>query len=60
MFGRKHKIKVIYKSGAVQVIRCDTFSVKHAPGKITELSWENAKPTPLFIGVDEVAAVYEL
>ena len=59
-FLRKHKVKVIYKSGATQIIYCDKFGVTHAPGRITELSWENAKPTPLFIGVDEIAAVYEL
>jgi len=61
MFGRRHKIKIIYKSGATQVLNCTAFRVtRAAEGGITAVSWENAKPAPLVIGVDEIAAVYEL
>lgn len=54
------RIRIIYKSGAEQVIRCDNFKVTMRGGQISKLTWENAKPRPLFIGVDDVAAVYDL
>lgn len=54
------RVRVIYKSGADQIIKCDSFKVTMLGGAISKLTWENAKPRPLFIGVDDVAAVYDL
>lgn len=57
----RHKVRVIYKSGVVQDIRCDQFKVTFsAMGGLARITWDNAHPSPLFVGVDHIAAVYEL
>lgn len=56
----KHKVRIIYKSGVVQDVKCDDFKVSLGNGGLSRVTWDNAKPRPLYIGVDEIAAVYEL
>ena len=56
----KATVRVIYKSGAQVDIKCDSFTVTRVDGAIEKVRWVNAKPTPLHVGVEEIAAVYEL
>ena len=58
MTGR-HRITVIYKSGATIDLTCEDFSVRQAGGTITQLAWDDPEPRPLHIGVDDVAAVWD-
>lgn len=55
------KVRIIYKSGAVQDIRCKNFTVTTSGlGAISAVKWDTPKPRPLHIGVDQIAAVYVL
>lgn len=54
-------VRIIYKSGAVQDVECENFTVLFSPAKgLTRIEWENARPRPLFLGIDDIAAVYEM
>lgn len=56
---RRHKVTVIYESGAKVTTRCKNFTVDHSPGRgIIELGWDKARPKPLAIGIDHVVAVW--
>lgn len=58
---KRYKVRVIYKSGYAIDLECERFVCEHnSQGKLSKLTWHNARPDPLFIGVDEVAAIYEL
>lgn len=54
------KILIIYKSGAQLEVKCDSITVTHQGPTITAIRWENMKPSPLHLGVDDIAAVFEL
>lgn len=51
------KIRIVYKSGYTHDFNCKSFSIKR-----DEVSWESADPTagPILIGLDEIAAVWQL
>lgn len=53
---RPYKVKVLYKSGNSVTFRCKDFTI------IPEVraKWEDAKPGIIFLGLDEIEAVYEL
>lgn len=54
-------VRIIYKSGAQIDINCDSFTTtSNVLGVLTRLEWENARPKPQFLGIDEVAAIWEL
>lgn len=57
---RDVRIRVIYKSGAVQEFDCTSFTVRKALGGTREVIWENAIPKPLEFGLDEVAAMWRV
>lgn len=57
---RKHKVRVIYKSGATIDVRCNGFKVRTKGGRITELEWSDLTPNPLHVGVDDIAAVWQV
>lgn len=58
LWRRTARVKLIYKSGAVQHLRCNWFKVTRDGGTITTLEWKNPLPEPLHAGVDDLAAVY--
>ena len=53
------KITVLYKSGAKVTIKCESFTCFRRGGELTKIEWDSPQPKPLFIGVDNIAAVYE-
>lgn len=53
-------VRIIYKSGATIDLECDRFDVERSLGGGFAVEWEGAKPAPLLIGVDEIAAVFWL
>jgi hypothetical protein len=55
----KYKLRILYKSGNSQEIECTDFTIK-GPSNAREITWENAEPRPLLLGVDDVEAVYQL
>jgi hypothetical protein len=63
IFTKTHKVRIIYKSGHVETLKgVKSFKVKYnAKGDLTEVTWEIVgKPRPLHVGINEIAAVYEL
>lgn len=54
----RHKITVIYKSGARQTFYCKDFTAKMRNGEVHEVSWEKASPVPMYFGVNDVAAIW--
>jgi hypothetical protein len=60
-FKKRPVIRIIYKSGAIQDFSCKSFTVnKTGMGGFKGLEWEGAIPNPMMIGVDDIAAVYQL
>ncbi len=57
------KITVVYKSGAKVTFDCEKIKVTHGlDGDVRSMTWEQkkeAKVKPLFIGLNDIAAVYE-
>jgi len=53
-------VTVIYKSGAKVRIKCESFKLTYNPADgLRSATWVKAKPEPLFIGLDDIAAIYE-
>ena len=59
---RRHKVIVVYKSGAKIKVRCKSFTVTRDPiaREVREVTWIKAKPKPLLAGIDEIAAVWQV
>jgi len=58
---RKHVARIVYKSGHEVFVRCEEFSVKrNGFNGALEVSWKNAKPEPLMIGVDDIESVWKI
>ena len=58
---RKHKIRIIYKSGVTQDFECNEFSAnKNVYGELSSLTWKDATPDPMFISVANVESVWQL
>ena len=52
------KIRIVYKSGYVHDFEVYSFTIKNG-----EYSWRSADPlnnTPIALGVDDIAAVYQI
>jgi len=60
MFDQRVKIRIIYKSGYVQEVTAKSMTVKRYPGGSKDIEWDSMDPKPLLLGVDEIAAIYEL
>ena len=61
IFKRKHKVRIVYKSGVVQDVRCKEFTVRwNQVDGIHTVKWEGCEPHPMYLGVDEIAAIYKL
>lgn len=58
-----YRVRVIYKSGAVQDADAWVFKVDKSPlsGELHSVTWDYpAKVQPLFMGVNEIAAVWQI
>lgn len=55
---RRHQATVVYRNGVVLKFWCSELTVRRTMGSISGLEWDRAKPRPLHIGVDEIAAVW--
>jgi hypothetical protein len=53
-------IKIAYKTGNVQYLKCDSFNVERISAELSKLSWENAEPKPLFVGLDDIESIFEV
>lgn len=55
------RVQVNYKSGAFMVTEVDEFTVtrNQTTGNLSA-EWENAKPRPLLLGLDDVESIWEL
>lgn len=54
------KIRIVYKSGYVQDIKCESFKIRKTGSVLTNVEWSKAVPDPMVLGVDEIAAIFEL
>lgn len=54
------RVRINYKSGISMEIECDNFGVKRLSGRDLSITWENAVPRPLLIGVDDIESVWEV
>jgi hypothetical protein len=59
MTSRPYKVLVVYKSGAQVKFKCSEFTIDIKAGT-RSVTWKDAKPNPLMIGVDEIAAVWDI
>jgi len=57
---RRHKVVVIYKSGARVQLKTDKFELTKEGGRLVSVDWGNARPRPMLFGIDEIAAIYEV
>ena len=57
---RPVRVRIIYRSGAEQHFRCSRFTLSRSrlDGALTGAKWENARPDPMLIGVDDIVAVW--
>lgn len=62
LFHRKSIVRIIYKSGVVQDIKCTKFTIKKDfEGALTFVEWTNdAYPNPMAIGISNIEAIYQL
>lgn len=56
------KLLIVYKSGYTLKAEAEHLSLKvsASSGELTEIAWENMQPQPIFIGINEIAAIYQL
>jgi hypothetical protein len=55
------KVKIFMKSGAVHEIKCDKFTVlRNSDNTINTISWENAKPTIMYMCLSEIETILDL
>lgn len=59
---RPHIVRVVYTSGATIDVRCVDFRTQQAAlgGGLASVTWTDAWPKPLHLGVGEVAAVWQV
>jgi hypothetical protein len=52
-------IRIVYTSGAVVDLKCESFKVERRGGEVDTITWSNdVQPRPLHAGVDHIAAVF--
>jgi len=57
---KKVKIRLVFKSGHVQDVWVETLKVKTNGGRLSEITWTNMRPRPLYISCDDLSAVLVL
>lgn len=58
---RRDRVTVVYKSGAMIDLTCESLKVTvgRVENDLREVSWVDASPRPLYMGLDQVAAIWE-
>lgn len=56
------KVRVIYKGGAIMDFETEQFDATRNGGGLSSITWNcnNFRKKPIFIGLDDIAAVYQL
>ena len=60
---KKSTLRINYKSGLVEIMKCDSFKVTLSGDRITKVNYEGAvRPFPLHIGngLDSIESIWEL
>lgn len=60
MFGKRKKIRLLFKSGQTIDVTVDKLTVKYNASELREMSWTDMRPCPLFLDLHQIAAVFEL
>lgn len=55
---RKKQIKIVYKSGHVEYVKVKTIKIHSREGEITEMEWEDMKPRPLSLGINDIESIW--
>jgi hypothetical protein len=60
--GKRHKVRVLYKSGNSIEFECDDLNIEwdRSDNRVTSMTWKDPKPKPLMVGIHNIEAVYEL
>lgn len=55
----RYKITINYKSGIKMTVYADEFNIKrNSVHGLTSADWENLKPRPLFLGIDDIESIW--
>lgn len=57
---KKIKIRLVFKSGRVEDVWVETLKVKTMGGRISEMTWTDMRPRPLYLSCDDISAVLVL
>lgn len=60
MFRKRHRFRLVFKSGRTEEIRARELSVTRKESQILKMEWVDMRPRPLFLDLDEIAAVLQL
>lgn len=52
-------VTILYKSGAKVQVTCKSMTVTRYSNGTLHVKWDEMKPVPLLLGVDDIAAIYE-
>jgi hypothetical protein len=55
-----NRVLVLYKSGNRMEFVAEKFTGTTRGGMLSEVAWEGIKPIPLYFGIDEIEAVFDL
>ena len=53
-------IRIVFKSGHIQDVAFEEFSLKKGIAGIHSIQWKNSMPRLMHVNIDEIAAVIEL
>ena len=57
---KKPNVRIIYKNGHVEEIFVVDLVIKKAIDGLVEVSWSKAEPRPMYLGINEIMAIYDL
>lgn len=57
---KRAQVCINYKSGRQVVFTCTNFKVSMSGGELWKVTWENAEPNPMHIGVSDIESVWEM
>ncbi len=57
----KYKIQITYKSGKVQIVKCDKMiATRNNAGELSSLEFDNLSPKTLYLGINNIESIFQL
>jgi len=60
MFGKRKKIRLLFKSGQTIEVTVAKLVVTRKESEMLRMEWTDMRPRPLFLDIDQIVAVFEL